>query len=166
MESSAIFDRTQTYRYLLRRSWEQSKPCIAFIMLNPSRADAQLNDPTIRRCLGFARTWGYGSLVVANLFGFRAANPKQLHQVEDAIGKECDRYILEAIALSRCTVIAWGNGGTLAGRDRTVLDLIRTEVYCLGMNRSGQPRHPLYVRADTPLVLFSCKTQSRIRGFT
>ncbi|HEY9627402.1 MAG TPA: DUF1643 domain-containing protein [Coleofasciculaceae cyanobacterium] len=157
-KQGAIFDRTKTYRYSLWRSWDDDKPRVAFVMLNPSTADAESNDPTLRRCIGFAQTWGYGSLVVVNLFALRATHPAQLRQVRDPIGQECDRHILAAVSTADCTVVAWGNGGHLKGRDRIVQKLISRELtgtaHCLGVNRSGQPRHPLYARADSPLMLF------------
>ncbi|MBI4782867.1 MAG: DUF1643 domain-containing protein [Oscillatoriophycideae cyanobacterium NC_groundwater_1537_Pr4_S-0.65um_50_18] len=153
-KQGAIFDRTKTYRYSLWRSWDDDKPRVAFVMLNPSTADADCNDPTLRRCIGFAQTWGYGSLVVVNLFALRATHPEQLRQVRDPIGQECDRYILAAVSIADCTVVAWGNGGHLKGRDRTVQELIGA-AHCLGVNRSGQPRHPLYARSDSPLMPFN-----------
>jgi hypothetical protein len=78
MKGSAVFDETGSYRYLLGREWEGTGEAVGFIMLNPSTADAMTNDPTIRRCIGFARAWGYGSLWVGNLFAYRSRDPKRL----------------------------------------------------------------------------------------
>lgn len=149
-QGSAVFDPTGNYRYLLWRTWQTDAPCLTFVMLNPSTADADRNDPTIRRCLQFAQSWGYGSLKVVNLFGFKATHPKILQQASDPIGTENDRHLLAAVQKSDRTIIAWGNWGTMQGRDRIVMDLISSySVYCLGVNRSGQPKHPLYLSART-----------------
>ncbi|HEY9643243.1 MAG TPA: DUF1643 domain-containing protein [Coleofasciculaceae cyanobacterium] len=152
----AVFDRRKRYRYSLSRQWEEDGDRIAFIMLNPSTADDQNNDPTIRRCIRFAQAWGYGSLEVVNLFALRATHPQQLRQVEDPVGVECDRYILQAVRAAESTVIAWGNWGRLQNRDRAVLALLSSaNVHCLGVNQSGQPRHPLYLKATAQPVQFT-----------
>lgn len=161
MKKGAILDSTGLYRYTLWREWDGCAPKLVFVMLNPSRADAIVDDPTIRRCLGFARTWGYGSLEVVNLFAYRTSHPSNLAQVADPVGPENDRY-LEA-AMERCdragirVVIAWGNGGLLLGRNEEVLRAIaREDLYCLGVTKRGQPRHPLYLKSDTvPTPLYT-----------
>jgi hypothetical protein len=147
----ARFDATGTYRYTLWRSWDTTRPRLAFVMLNPSTADAEVNDPTIRRCLGFAQAWGYGALEVVNLFALKTPQPSQLSLAADPVGAECDMSIVQAVEQADCTVIAWGNWGGLHGRDRAVLALFDQPVYCLGRNQSGQPRHPLYLRRTTEL---------------
>lgn len=173
----ATFDSTGKYRYRLWREWDADAPPIAFVMLNPSTADADSNDPTIRRCVGLARSWGYGAIEVVNLFAYRATDPKALRQVTDPIGEENDRHLIAAARRSQTLILAWGNWGTLHQRDRTVWQLLSPcQAYCLGINRSGQPRHPLYVRGDaTPIPLVSpgtsaspCKlsTHSRSKAFT
>jgi hypothetical protein len=128
-------------------------------MLNPSTADAYTNDATIRRCIGFAQAWGYGSLEVVNLFALMATRPQQLQQVCDPIGVDCDRHLLVAVSRAAGIVIAWGNWGRLHQRDRSVLDLLAAQtspasLYCLGTNQGGQPRHPLYLNRDTDLIPF------------
>jgi hypothetical protein len=148
-ETGAIFDSTHTYRYLLWRSWSEAPP-IAFVMLNPSTADAERNDPTIRRCIHFARSWGYGTLLVVNLFAYRATYPAQLSQVADPIGGENDRYLQLICPQVDRVMAAWGNQGALHQRHQQVLPLLPNQrSYCLGVNRSGHPRHPLYVHSDT-----------------
>ncbi|MDX2214776.1 MAG: DUF1643 domain-containing protein [Oculatellaceae cyanobacterium bins.114] len=145
----AIFDPSGTYRYTLWRNWGCA-PKVVFVMLNPSTADAEHNDPTIRRCIGLAQAWGFGALEVVNLFAYCATHPTELRQATDPIGIENDRYLLQAVQRSDRTLLAWGNWGYLHQRDRCVLNLLsqQTSLYCLGMNQSGQPRHPLYVRRD------------------
>lgn len=145
-QSGATFDRTGQYRYTLWRVWDSTLPAVAFVMLNPSTADETVEDPTIRRCTGFARAWGYGSVEVVNLFSYRATQPQQLKLAEDPVGAETDSYILQASDRASLLVFAWGNWGKLFDRDRAVLKLLsQKQCYCLGRNRSGQPRHPLYV---------------------
>lgn len=145
--SGAIFDPSRTYRYTLWREWDAHLPRITFVMLNPSTADAEKNDPTIRRCIGLAQQWAFGSLEVVNLFAYRATHPKELKQAIDPVGLENDAHLIAAMERSPTLVLAWGNWGHLWGRDRLVLELLahHPQRYCLGMNQSGQPRHPLYV---------------------
>ncbi len=126
-------------------------------MLNPSTADAEKNDPTIRRCIGLAQQWEFGSLEVVNLFAYRATHPTELKQAIDPVGQENDVYLIGAMERSLTLVFAWGNWGCLWGRDRFVLELLarHPQRYCLGMNQSGQPRHPLYVPRAVGLQEFA-----------
>lgn len=153
MQTGAEFDVTGRYRYRLWRSWDEEATRVGFVMLNPSRADGVVNDPTIRRCLGFARSWGFGGLEVVNLFAYCTAHPKELCQVADPIGRENDRYLAQLAERVDQIVLAWGNDGCLQSRDRTVRVLWgdRTPIYCLGMTKLGQPQHPLYIRRDVLL---------------
>ncbi|MBW4469489.1 MAG: DUF1643 domain-containing protein [Stenomitos rutilans HA7619-LM2] len=154
MQTGAEFDATGHYRYLLWRSWNEQAARVGFVMLNPSRADAVVNDPTIRRCLGFARSWGFGALDVVNLFAYCTAQPKELRQVADPVGHENDRYLAQLAQRVDRIVLAWGNDGCLQSRDRAVMALWsdRTPVYCLGITKRGQPQHPLYLRRDIQLM--------------
>jgi hypothetical protein len=155
MERDAIFDSAHLYRYSLWRRWSLERPSLVFVLLNPSQASADTDDPTLRRCLSFAQDWGYGSLEIVNLFAWVTTCPQKLKVVSDPIGPECDRYLLAAVAKAERIVVAWGNGGQLYQRDRTVLEWLsaHTPIYCLGLNRSGQPRHPLYLpRIVNPLL--------------
>jgi hypothetical protein len=156
MEFGAIFDAGGRYRYALWRTWSNDYPRIAFIMLNPSTADEQRDDPTIRRCIGFARAWQFGSVEVVNLFAYRATDAKELLKVDDPVGEENNRFLIQAVERCSTVVVGWGTGGTLLGRDRQVMELLagRQDVHCLGVTKDGQPRHPLYVKGDTGLVLF------------
>ena len=127
-------------------------------MLNPSRADDRQNDPTIRRCIRFAQAWGYGSLEVVNLFAYRTAYPRELKQVADPTGVENDRCLLAAAQRAEILILAWGNWGDLKERDRTVLALMKpyqSKLYCLGKNKSGQPRHVLYVKGSVQPTPYS-----------
>ncbi|NEO83153.1 MAG: DUF1643 domain-containing protein [Spirulina sp. SIO3F2] len=138
-----------SYRYCLTRCLRSDAPTVAFVMLNPSRADGQQDDPTLRRCIGFAQAWGFGALKVVNLFAYRTAQPKQLRQANDPVGQENDRYIQAAAEQSDRVVVAWGNQGCWRDRNQAVLTLLNNvELYCLGLTQTQQPRHPLYVRGD------------------
>jgi hypothetical protein len=117
-------------------------------MLNPNRADGVRDDPTIRRCIGFARAWGFGRLWVVNLFGYRARDPRDLRVAADPIGPDNDRHVVRAARRGTIVVAAWGNAGAFGGRDREVIKLLRERaraIHCLGITRRGCPRHPLYL---------------------
>lgn len=149
---SARFDRTGQYRYQLDRRWDDALPAIALIMLNPSRADHQQDDPTLHRCIRLAQEWQYGRLTVVNLFAYCTSSPKVLKTVDDPVGLENDDTILQVCKQAPRILVAWGNAGTLHQRDRTVLELLapwRDRLCCLGVTRTGQPRHPLYIPRQT-----------------
>lgn len=162
IEYGAIFDINSKYRYSLWRAWSAHHPRIVFILLNPSTANEHKNDPTIRRCMGFARAWNYGSMEVVNLFAYRATDYRELFKVENPIGAENNRFLMQAVERCSTVVFGWGNRGTLLGRDRQVMSLLadRNDVYCLGITKDGQPRHPLYVKWDTSLVPFCAKLKN------
>lgn len=158
IQRSAEFDETGRYRYWLKREWDAERAAIALIMLNPSRADHCQDDPTLRRCLALAQQWQYGRLTVVNLFAYCTASPKILRGAHHPIGDRNDEHILQACESADGILLAWGNWGSLHQRDRAVLTLLtpyRDRLYCLGLNRTGQPRHPLYVPRQTSLVPWS-----------
>ena len=129
---------------------------IVFVMLNPSTADEQKNDPTIRRCMGFARAWKFGSMEVVNLFAYRATDYRELFKASEPIGAENNRFIMQAVERCSTVVLGWGIRGTLLGRDRQVMSLLagRNDLYCLGITKDAQPRHPLYIKGNACLVSF------------
>jgi hypothetical protein len=127
----------------LSRIWDKSKPYILFIGFNPSTADENKDDPTIRKCINYAKYWGYGGLKMANLFAYRATLPTDLKNAKNPIGVDNDRYIESLSKEAEVTVVAWSNDGTYLGRDKEVLKLIKNPM-CLNINKSGQPSHPLY----------------------
>ena len=152
---SAIISPCGRYRYRLHREWGEGGECL-FVMLNPSTADAEKDDPTIRRCIGFARQFGCGSLTVVNLYALRATHPRALFAAIDPVGPENEAHILRALTQPPALVIAaWGaHGHRSVARQKFLLAAQRTEnpVWCLGWTKDGAPRHPLYVRADALLV--------------
>lgn len=149
------------YRYWLRRCWAHDGAMpMTFIMLNPSTADADIDDPTIRRCIGFARREGYESLEVVNLFAFRATKPDALRAVVDPVGPDNDNHLraqFETAGTEGTHVVAgWGDAvpRRLVGRITDVMSLATeagVPLWCLGRAQSGAPRHPLYMKSDAPL---------------
>ena len=160
MRGGATFDGTGRYRYALWRAWDGDAPRVAFLMLNPSTADARRDDPTIRRCIGFARSWGFGSVEVVNLFAYRTPDPEVLRRAPDPVGPENDRYLRRAARRAQRLIVAWGNRGGLLGRDEAVMRLLRKDgtVHCLGRTQAGHPRHPLYLRKDAKPRRFAMDT--------
>lgn len=158
--ASAVFDHTSTYRYLLSRRWRRITDggAVTFVMLNPSTADALGNDPTVSRCTGYAKRWGFASLEVVNLFALRATDPRELKRTFDPTGGEAnDRYIEESCARSGLIVVAWGGHGALKNRAGVVKQLLRPfadKVKCLGRTIFGEPRHPLYLASNLELRPF------------
>ncbi|WP_455448126.1 DUF1643 domain-containing protein [Natrinema thermotolerans] len=146
--SDAVLSDDGEYRYRLTRTWDTAKPTVAFLMLNPSTADASEDDSTIRRCLGFAKDWGYGSLVVANLFGLRSTDPSNLRDHADPVGPENDAYLRDVCDEAELVVGAWGAKGSLDGRARVVADTLETDLYALDTTKDGHPVHPLYQPSD------------------
>lgn len=155
MRGEAIFDATGRYRYLLRRRWGAG-PRVAFVMLNPSTADASRDDPTIRRCVGFARRWGFRSVDVVNLFAYRTPHPRALARAADPVGPANDRHLRRAVRRAALVVCAWGATDLAHARARAVAGLFDgIRLRCLGWTRSGAPRHPLYLRRGARLRRFS-----------
>jgi len=165
---SAEISECGQYRWWLRRSyqlWDDAgmhvygKGTCCFIMLNPSKADGTQDDPTIRRCIGFAKSWGYDTLSVRNLFPYRSTDPQGLKDATcDITGGERGRLELLSALTANLVVLAWGSWVPL-GRDAYFLDLAKSSfpdkpLYCLRKSSTGKPWHPLYVKADTQPILF------------
>ncbi|NYI70676.1 hypothetical protein GGQ54_001236 [Naumannella cuiyingiana] len=152
--SGAVLSECGRYRYRLTRVWDVDRPDATFILLNPSTADAKEDDPTIRRCMRFARTWGLGGLVVVNLYAYRATKPADLWRADDPVGPENDDHLRDvlgvAVRAGSPVVAAWGAHGRPGRVSEVVAFAGRLDA--LGLTKSGQPRHPLYVRADTRLT--------------
>lgn len=157
MDRDAVISSSGTYRYLLTRYWDYTKPRVGFVMLNPSTADAKEDDPTIRRCINFAKSWGYGGIVVGNLFAYRATDPKKLTQVGSPVGPQndvmLDRWIFgnEKVGL---VIAAWGAHSFAAARGKELCRRHPNRLSCLGVTKAGHPKHPLYLRADTKPIPF------------
>lgn len=154
---SAEISNCGQYRYRLTRTLAANARIACFVMLNPSTADASRDDNTIRRCIGYARQWGCGELMVVNLFGFRATDPRYLALVRDPVGPDNNDYLVggacRAIESGGLVVAAWGVHGEIRDQDRYVMALLDKLVplQCLGVTVDGFPRHPLYLTRETPL---------------
>ena len=163
-EKSAVISSCGVYRYRLRRewrelginehwNWETDEPLsVLFIMLNPSTADADKDDPTIRRCVRFARDWGYERMDVVNLFAARSTNPVKLYNLKNPIGPDNELHVSAAIAQAGLVICAWGNLGAYTGQDQVMLAWLAKhrlspahEPYVLRLNANKMPAHPLYV---------------------
>ena len=150
------------YRYSLTRHVAPltGEGAVAFVMLNPSTADAEQDDPTIRRCIGFARAWGFEWLKVVNLYAYRATDPTDLWAVDPyppyatQIGPENDCTISKVVGGSDLVICAWGAGSRSPNREGQVLDCIGAP-HALGLTKDGSPRHPLYVRGDAEPIPFA-----------
>lgn len=140
---AALISPCGQYRYWLTRRWSEG-PCVVFVGLNPSTADASVDDPTIRRCIAFAKAWGCGSLAMVNLFAFRATQPADMFAAADPIGPDNDTWIRTASASALGTVEAWGAHGGFLGRDVRVRELLQRRHY-LRLTKDGHPGHPLYL---------------------
>jgi hypothetical protein len=150
----AIFSNDRLYRYRLWRIWNPERKRIAFIMLNPSTTEEHpdTNDPTVRRCISFAEAWGYGSLEIGNLYGFRSTNPDALLDMgRTAIGPDNDENIDHMNGVASMTVAAWGEHPAARQRQPKIRHLLekRHPIYCLGLTKDGYPRHPLYLESTT-----------------
>ena len=157
--SEADISDDEVYRYSLRRTWDQSAGSCLFVMLNPSKATAVDGDPTINKCVNYARSWGYGTLLVGNLFALRSPSPAVLYRHEDPIGPRNNETLIALGNQSDLTVVAWGAHGLHLGRGPSVLSMLRRSipngsVHCLRTVKNGQPGHPLYLPGDaTPYPL-------------
>jgi hypothetical protein len=150
---SAKFSKCRRYRYSLEIVWDATKPIAAFIGLNPSTADEVDDDPTIRRCRGFAESWGCGGMRMLNLFAFRTPKPKVMLAEDDPGGPENDlRDLLEGVTGPR--VACWGTHGHHLEMGNFYREML-PGLQCFGRNRDGSPKHPLYLRSTTRLEKFS-----------
>ena len=179
VSSGALLSGDGMYRYLLWREWRgvapkenwqwfgakdgaghelgEPKSCL-FVMLNPSTADGEADDPTIRRCVGFAKRFKFDRLEVVNLFAYRATDPQEVLRMTgagDPIGPRNQDIIERAAADAGLIICAWGAHGSHIGQDETVrgwLEIFGKPLYALGLTKDGKPRHPLYLKSDAELV--------------
>jgi hypothetical protein len=149
--SGALFSSCRRWRYLLWRRWDERLPVANFLMLNPSTADEFQLDPSCTRARLYAERWGYGSLIVTNLFGWRATDPVEMKAAREPVGRANDRAIVQAAQEAEIVVCAWGNHGAHLERSLKVLTLLRkarVPLHALRINGAGEPAHPLYLPAN------------------
>jgi hypothetical protein len=157
--STAIIDPTGRFRYSLTRSWEPGQPLAVFVMINPSTADHTVNDPTIVRCIGFAKREGFGGMIVVNAYALRSTDPVNVRRDPGAaIGPRNDGMIRLAASDADRTggriIVAWGPKTWARSRTRYVAHNLLADwpLWCLGVAKDGSPRHPLMVRTEQPLT--------------
>jgi hypothetical protein len=146
--SGAEFSACRRWRTLLWRCWDEARPAANFLMLNPSTADEAVLDPTCARAQDYARRWGYGTLLVTNVFAWRATDPGEMRAAADSVGAGNDAAILGAAGKAQLVVCAWGNHGLHLGRSGVVQRLLRGAGIAprvLRLNANGEPTHPLYL---------------------
>ena len=146
--SGASFSPCRRWRYLLWRRWDAAGPAANFIMLNPSTADELKLDPTCSRARDYAERWGYGALIVTNVFAWRATDPAEMKAAADPVGPGNDRAIVHAAKEAALVVCAWGNHAAhreRAARVRALLARAGVALHALRVNAGGEPAHPLYL---------------------
>lgn len=153
----ALISECGQYRYWLDRDLgvlQATRGPVLFAMLNPSTADAEQDDPTIRRCKAFAKAWGCPGLTVANLYALRATNPADLWRHPDPVGAKNDIWLQNVAREFGDVVCAWGVNAKpeRVEQVRKILTDAGARLWCLGATKDGHPRHPLYVKGDQPLV--------------
>ncbi len=158
----AVFSDDMVYRYSLSRIWDREKENVLFIMLNPSTADAYKLDPTIKRCEGFAKEWGYGAIHIVNLFAIRATDPKKMISHPDPIGNRNDTHIIGSARAAHLIIAAWGNNPNktrFKKRAEHIIDKITEwrDIHCLTITKDGEPSHPLYLPSELKPIIYRRK---------
>lgn len=161
MNRTTEFSPRRLYRYTLWREWDEcfwglsddkAKQYLMVIGLNPSTADETKDDPTIRRCIGFAKRWGYGALCMTNLFAWRDTLPENMKRVADPVGPKNDGWLLDCAEGAGMILAAWGKDGAHRERAESIHAVIQN-IHCLKLNKDGSPIHPLYAKGDLVPVL-------------
>jgi hypothetical protein len=149
-----LYSPDMVFRYAFARWWGDADLATSaiWVLLNPATGDTEKRHrPTLQRCISWSKAAGYAGLVIVNLFAFRDTNPRNLQLVVDAVGPANDEVLRDITKAGAQTIAAWGGHGRLRGRSAEVGPLLASPM-CLGVTRSGEPRHPLYIPADTQLV--------------
>ncbi|MBE2898461.1 DUF1643 domain-containing protein [Pasteurellaceae bacterium TAE3-ERU1] len=150
MIKNAVFSDCRKYRYVLERTWDNSLPKIMWIGLNPSEADEHHDDSTIKKCIHYTKKEGFGGFYMLNLFAFVDKYQDVIYQVDDPIGLENDLYLKKYACSVDKIIAAWGNNGCYRGRSTEVCRMF-DKLYCLKLNNTGEPHHPLYLKGDINL---------------
>lgn len=154
MTNICEFSPCRKWRYTLWRKWdegffEEPKGYMMVIGLNPSTADETKDDPTIRRCIAFAKQWGYNGLCMTNIFAWRDTKPEDMRKAEDPIGPANNHWLVECAQNADLIVAAWGKHGTYLNRSKQVVELMpKGKLVCLKKNEDGSPQHPLYIPSN------------------
>ncbi|GJM19813.1 MAG: hypothetical protein DHS20C14_20260 [Phycisphaeraceae bacterium] len=156
MRGWAGFDQSRRYRYTLGRRWAPAGRSVCFCLLNPSTADASVLDPTLTRCLGFARRWGFHAMTVVNIFALRSTDPGGLYDADDPVGPRNDAAIRRSAARADLVVVGWGNHGDLHARGAEITSILADlcDPMCWAITKPGHPKHPLYLKSTQELQPF------------
>ena len=146
MIKDTIFSPCREYRYTLYREWSPGDRIVQFIGLNPSTADEINNDPTVTRCINYAKRWGYDAMYMTNIFAYRATDPRVMKAHPEPVGSENDHYLSLVAREVDIVIAAWGTHGAYLNRGDQVKQLIR-DLHCLKITNGGHPSHPLYLPA-------------------
>ena len=159
MIRDAIFSKCKTYRYELHRIWDAEGPKIMFLMLNPSTANETIDDRTVSRCINYAQEWGYGGLLIGNLFSYRSRYPEKLFCPDDPIGPLNNFHLKEMSKRCERVICAWGNSSLIKklNFDISKLNDIKAPLFYLEKMKDGTPKHPLYLRKSLLPRPFSIK---------
>jgi len=160
MIKDAIISSDDKYRYVLSRIWDESKSKVMIIGLNPSTADASYDDPTIRKCIKYAKSWGYGGIYMLNLFAFRASKPKIMFSVDEPIGVENNQYLMDYSLKCDKVVCAWGSDGNYKNRSSEIKSKL-SNLHYLARNKSGEPSHPLYLKPELTPIRFNSEAENK-----
>ncbi len=157
--NEAVISPCNNYRYFLSRLISLDQKVLTFIMLNPSTADAVDDDPTIRRCIGFCDSLGYGTLQVVNLFAYRSTDPSELLTAEDPVGIENLEFVKNTVQKSDMIICAWGTKGSIKNQNKVIINHLKNfDLYALKITKGGHPSHPLYLKSDLKPMLFNKQT--------
>jgi hypothetical protein len=154
LKKTAEFSECTKYRFALWRTWNDSKPYVMFVGLNPSTANEATDDPTLTRCINYAKSWGFGGVCMANIFAYSATKPSDMKAAKDPVGSGNNEWLQRLSNEAGMVVAAWGNNGSFLGRSKQVKEL-PPNLHCLKLNNSGEPAHPLYQKPDIEPVLIS-----------
>jgi len=154
LKNTAKLSECRKYRFALWRTWDDSKPYVMFVGLNPSTADETSDDPTLTRCINYAKSWGFGGVCMANIFAYRATKPNDMKAAVDPIGSENNEWLEKLSNDAGLVVAAWGNDGSHLARSEQVKGIL-PKLHCLKLNKTGEPVHPLYQKADIKPVPMS-----------
>jgi hypothetical protein len=163
--SSAVLSECGNYRYELSRIWDTTKPMVMFLMLNPSTADANKDDNTIRRCIAYAKSWGYGGVFVGNLFAYRATNPKELLNVKNPVGEKNQSHLIKMSLKTDMTICAWGNSSIVEKLTKSLgyfkpLSGLQNRFNYLELSKNGTPKHPLYLKCNLLPIKYEIPSRS------
>lgn len=159
-QGPAVFSEDRRYRYTLTRVWDDMLPALMVIGLNPSTADENVLDPTLRRVRHFAKRDGYGGFIMTNLFAIRATDPKVMMAAEAPVGPDNDHWLKQTFTSCVNVLCAWGTKGGHRDRDRAVMAMLNgvnerfgsdMSIMALEETKDGHPKHPLYVKGDRPM---------------